>query len=274
MKITILVDNNSAEPLGSEHGLSMFLEAGGSKVLFDAGKTELLADNAEKLGVDLSSPDYIVLSHGHYDHTGGLAYALSKAKNAKLYCHEGLLKERYSLKSFGARSVGAQKEAREAIENLPSERKIWYEQPLTIPGGFNITGTVPRITAFEDTGGNYYLDREGRYLDELEDDISLWVETPRGLVIVLGCCHSGIVNTIRRIQDISEKNKIDTVVGGMHLIHADEERLRGTVEDLRQMDIKRILPCHCTGDYAAEYLKNNLNCEVQKAYAGMKLEIE
>ncbi|AQQ10001.1 metallo-beta-lactamase/flavodoxin domain-containing protein [Sedimentisphaera cyanobacteriorum] len=274
MKITILVDNNSAEGLGSEHGLSMFLEAGGSKVLFDAGQTELLAENADNLGVDLSSIDYIVLSHGHYDHTGGLGYVLKRAEKAKLYCHEGLLKARYSLKTLGAHSVAVQEEIKKAIENLPTERKIWYEQPLTIPGGINLTGTVPRITAFEDTGGNFFLDREGRYIDELEDDISLWAETPRGLVIVLGCCHSGIVNTIRRIQDISEKTKIDTVVGGMHLVHAGQERLRGTVEDLSQMDIKCLVPCHCTGDYAAEYLKNNLNCEVQQGFAGMKLEIE
>jgi 7,8-dihydropterin-6-yl-methyl-4-(beta-D-ribofuranosyl)aminobenzene 5'-phosphate synthase len=113
-----------------------------------------------------------------------------------------------------------------------------------------ITGPIPRITTFEDTGGAFFLDLEARKPDPIVDDLAMWFSTAKGLVVVTGCCHSGLVNTIRYIQSLTEGIPLHSVVGGLHLVNASPARLSATCDFLQTCPLNSIIPYHCTGDGA------------------------
>ena len=134
-----------------------------------------------------------------------------------------------------------------------------------------MTGPVPRITAYEDTGGPFFMNAEGTQADAIPDDLSLWVQTRAGLVVCLGCCHAGVVNTLRYTMGLAGENRIVAVIGGTHLLHATETRLRRTAEALKEYAVPHVIPCHCTGGAACEYLAEHVGASVQPGYAGMKV---
>jgi 7,8-dihydropterin-6-yl-methyl-4-(beta-D-ribofuranosyl)aminobenzene 5'-phosphate synthase len=161
-KITILVDNHALDQsvasiregggLVSEHGLSFWVESGGKIVLFDTGRGPALQKNAPALGIDLEATDYLVLSHGHYDHTGGVPQALSEASEVEVYCHPGVLRTRYVIKDKKVKSIGIPRRPRKALRKLPSGRLHWVLGPSMLTDSIGITGPVPRLTDYEDTG--------------------------------------------------------------------------------------------------------------------------
>ena len=139
------------------------------------------------------------------------------------------------------------------------------------PGSSGLTGPIPRLSGFEDTGGPFYLDPEGTIPDPIEDDMALWIATDRGLVVCLGCAHAGVVNTLEHIIRLTGTDRILAVIGGLHLMSAGQERLDRTVTALRRLAPDRLFPCHCTGDAAAAFLTEALGERVGRAAAGMTL---
>lgn len=271
MELTIIVDNKDKDNLACEHGYALHIRTGKSSHLLDTGQSAILQSNAEKLGIDLSALDGVILSHGHYDHSGGLGWLLQKCPDLPLYLHSKAQLDRYSLDEDRAKPVHISRDTRKIIAEHGADKVHQISQPTEIADGIWLTGSVPRLTDFEDSGGDFYFDKEGQEVDIIPDDMSLWRQTDTGLVICLGCCHSGLINTLNHIMKVSGESNIDTIIGGMHLLNANTDRLEKTVTHLSHMDIKRIITCHCSGDEASAYLARHLAIPVESGYTGLSL---
>jgi 7,8-dihydropterin-6-yl-methyl-4-(beta-D-ribofuranosyl)aminobenzene 5'-phosphate synthase len=272
--IRIVVDNRAGTGLLAEHGFALWIEAGGHVILFDSGNQDALAANLAKLGLDLSRVSDLVLSHGHYDHSGGIEMVLDNTDDLAVYLHQAAMQPRYVVKEDGeeeARSVRMPAGAMQAIGRLNERSVTWLTHPVLIEDHIGVSGPIPRRTDFEDTGGKFFYDPWGKRPDPIEDDNAIWFETDQGLVICVGCSHAGIVNTLDRIIEISGRSDIHTVIGGLHLLHASPRRLEETASALNKHSLKRLVACHCTGEAAIAYLSLKLNCEVIEGYAGFEL---
>ena len=234
VRVTVLVENESARPdLRGEHGFSVWIDTGESKVLFDTGASGLVCKNAEKLGIDLSGADAIVLSHGHYDHTGGLAGVAEKACKSVIHAHP---------------AAGVDVSGRPILTS---------RRPELVAPGIRTTGEVERVTDFEPADPRAFRDDQG-----------LFFEVDDGLVVVVGCAHAGVVNTLRQAARLTDSKGIHAVFGGMHLLQASDERLRKTVQAFRELGLRRIGPCHCTGENAITLFEREFQEELFRCQTG------
>ena len=275
ISLTILVEN-TARGTGvlGEHGLAYWLDTGTHKVLFDTGQGVALFHNALRLGIHLSSTDAVVLSHGHSDHTGGLEAALAIAPHAQLFLHPAA-----TLAKFIASTAGKGRHISTAFMEKESfrtqgRRVDARREPCEVVPGVWMTGEIPRTNTFEDTGGPFFLDEALQHPDPLLDDQSLYIKTNAGLLVILGCAHSGVVNTLRHIQKLSGETRIHTIVGGLHLESASPERMDETVAALKSFGPERLGFCHCTGFAATARLWNEFPGVCFQAHAGLKLDFE
>ncbi len=231
MKIYVLADNHASTKCKAEWGLSLFIESS-KKILFDFGASDLFLQNAEKLKLNVNDADYFVLSHGHWDHGNGLAYLSDK----KLVCHPEVFLKRYS----GSRYIGLPFSYDKAQENF---ELITSTIPVKIDENITYLGEIPRITEFE--GKNSVFKKEDGSVDNIRDDSALAITTEQGLVIITGCAHAGICNTIEYAKTISGVQKVYAVMGGFHLQGQDEVTSK-TIEYLKGQKIQKIMPSHCT----------------------------
>jgi 7,8-dihydropterin-6-yl-methyl-4-(beta-D-ribofuranosyl)aminobenzene 5'-phosphate synthase len=268
VKITLLADNTAGEGLVAEHGFALWIETGGRRILFDTGQGNALAHNARALGIDLGQADALVLSHGHYDHTGGISRLLPLTRKTEVYFHPGVFQPRYSIRDGVPRPIGMPAESAEAMEKHPSERLHRIQEPLILFGRVGISGPIPRETGYEDTGGPFYLDPGGKHADPIHDDLALWIPTGDGLVVCAGCCHSGVVNTLSHIRRVNDGQRIRAVIGGFHLGGASDSRIAQTVDALRSMGPDTIVPCHCTGARAVDSLRDAFGERTMTGIAG------
>jgi 7,8-dihydropterin-6-yl-methyl-4-(beta-D-ribofuranosyl)aminobenzene 5'-phosphate synthase len=135
-----------------------------------------------------------------------------------------------------------------------------------------ITGPIPRETEFEDTGGPFFLDMSGTRPDPIADDLAIWIRTDDGIVILTGCCHSGVVNTVNHVRRLSGNDKVRALIGGFHLIQAAPVRIEKTAERLSALDLDQVIACHCTGENATSSLKSILGDRVVQGHSGMILD--
>jgi 7,8-dihydropterin-6-yl-methyl-4-(beta-D-ribofuranosyl)aminobenzene 5'-phosphate synthase len=275
IKVTVLVENTAFGPdIRGEHGLAFWIETGSKRVLFDTGPgPDVLVHNAQHLGIDLGSTDAVVLSHGHYDHTGGLMEVLERAGKIPVFLHPGALIPRYSQKKDGSvREIGAPSPLGESTLRGLASSLTWTTGPSPVADGIRVTGRVPRRTDYEDTGGDFYLDEACSAPDPIEDDQSLFFDTSEGTVVLLGCCHAGVVNTLRYIQEMTGGRLIHAVLGGTHLIAASEVRMDQTVHELRKMDIALLAPAHCTGARAQARIATEFPETWEPSHVGTRFE--
>ncbi len=248
MQFTVLVDNRLEKPLRREHGFSLLIETDGKRILFDTGLAQALFVNAVQLNVSLENLDCIILSHGHYDHGGNLAKVLKLNPNCKVIAHPDVVKERYSLhKNSPIKSTALDVKNRKALLN--HKNIVWSSGVTEVVDGIFVTGEIPRINDFEDAGGPFFLDREGRIVDTIPDDMALWIDEGEYLTVICGCCHAGLINTLSYIEEQSGR-RIRKVLGGFHLLHAPLHRLEKTIAFLKERDIEELIPLHCTGSRA------------------------
>ncbi len=245
--ITVLADNIAGPgPIQGEWGLSLFVQTDWQRILFDAGSGQVLLGNARALEVDLARTDAIVVSHSHLDHTRGLDRALAATTPVDLYIHPAAFATRY-WKEDSAVETMRMPFSREQLAGRV-RKLIETRVPTPVADGIWVTGQIPRVTDFEDTGlPNIYLDAQVQLHDAILDDQALFFRVPEGVVIVLGCGHAGLVNTIRYVSELLGEDRIYAVIGGTHLIAASPERMGRTIEALRRYDVQKIMLSHCTG---------------------------
>ncbi|WPF89031.1 MBL fold metallo-hydrolase [Cyanobacterium aponinum AL20118] len=270
LKITILVENTAGgRGLLGEHGLSFLIEADNSRILFDTGQGMTLIHNGDILGVSLNNLDAIALSHGHYDHSGGLVHLLPLCKNTDLYLHPNALMPKYSPRGDIGFSLD------EETLSRSFQRVIKTEKPTEIAKDIYITGSIPRNHPLEDTGGLFWHDQNHHEVDPILDDQALYLDTYKGLFVILGCAHAGVINTLDYISQITNKKEIYGVIGGMHLLRASQERLMTTVETLKKYNIQLLGANHCTGIDAISFLWHELkSIDCRDCRVGTILEIE
>jgi len=265
---TLIEDTAVSQELTAEHGLSFWINYGNRSILFDTGQSDLLLKNAEILNIDLASADAIVLSHGHYDHTGGLAAVLEIAPKAKIYLHPAAVELKFSRNGGSVRPIGMSDAARAAIQN---RRVIWTVAPARLFSGISVTGQITRINDFEDVGGAFFNDNDCLKSDELLDDQALFIESSRGLIVVLGCAHSGVVNTLNYISKLTGKKKVYALIGGIHLLNANRSRIENTLKAFKKFGIQKVIPLHCTGAGAVKVFNNVFAAECLFLGAGGKI---
>ncbi len=255
ISVTVLVENSVHERgLKAEHGLAWHIQSGSHQVLFDTGQTDLLIQNGRQLGIALGHLHAIVLSHGHYDHTGGLAAVAAVSSYPPVYLHPAAQEPKFSLQADGTpRSIGLPEASRAVLARHP-ERIIETRTGTEVVPGLFVTGEIPRHTAYEDPGGRFFLDERATQPDPIWDDQAMFFDTTAGLVVLLGCAHAGVINTLDYIQELNPGRPFRAVLGGLHLLNASPERLTATVEALRRREIPLLAPAHCTGAAAVARL--------------------
>lgn len=259
LRITTLSENTAGLPgLLAEWGLSILVETDNLKILFDTGASISVPHNAPIFGLDLSAIDKIVLSHGHYDHAGGLKEVLKQVgKQVEVISHPDIWAQKYARGQGFERYIGVPF-PREDLEDLGasftlSKGAVWITDDIVT------TGEIPMIEEFEELDHNLYVKENGSWRnDELLDDRALMIKTDEGLVIILGCAHRGAINTVRHAQEITGVKSIHTVIGGTHLMNASEERVLRTGIALQELGVQRIGVSHCTGLPSAMLLAQQL----------------
>lgn len=254
MKVTILVDNTALfdRMFIAEHGFSAYIEAEGKKVLFDTGYSDAVVKNAQKMKVDLLDLDYIVLSHGHFDHTGGLYHLI------RLFMEAIIEDTAYRLPRLIAHpccfhprpkpplpDIGAVLTADEVQRIMPIDLS---EKPVRLTPNLFFLGEIARKYSFETPlpGPRRIVMPEGNVQEDLLlDDTSLAYHSPEGLVVITGCAHAGICNTVEHAKTICGESRVHDIIGGLHLRGAGPQ-LEGTLAYLKDQKPAVLHACHCT----------------------------
>ena len=275
VRITVLVENSVVVPFDviGEHGFAAFVETPEFNFLFDTGQGKALINNALALKKDLSSIKFLYLSHGHYDHTGGLPDLLKIKSPLTIYTHKDAFSKRYWLKGGVKKYIGIPF-SKAYLESLGAN--FLYEKEFReIEKGIYSSGEVERKTSFEKIDKEMKVENENGELvqDQIWDDFSLAIDTSKGLVVILGCAHSGIVNILNHFINKTGRKELYAVIGGTHLGFATDEQINATLEVIDKYNIKKLGASHCTGLEVGAKLYNKLKDRFFFAGVGSVLEV-
>ena len=263
LKIVILAEN-SIEKRGliAEHGLSFYIEYGDEKYLFDTGQGLVLSHNAKKLDIDLNEISSVILSHGHDDHTGGLAEILELNPEIEVIAHKDAFIPKFK-KSNGKLEFRGSKTKLKDIKNFKD-----IQNKEVVEDGIYLTGEVS-------AKGKEYINEkyikeveEEKKVDNFNDDISLYIKTKKGLVILLGCSHKGVINIVEHVRKKTGKKKIRAILGGMHLKHSSDKKVEEIINYFEKLNLDLLVPIHCTGRRAAMMMKDKFKNKVKIASTG------
>lgn len=275
LRLTILCENSVGRPLGliGEHGFACHLETPSGNYLFDTGGGLGIETNARLLNLALNDLQGIILSHGHYDHVGGLPQVIAQTGPIDIYAHPDLFTPRYSLASTGQRAIGVPN-SREELEQMGA-RFHFSREPVELTPELIISGEIPRSTDFEQGDPKLCrVDKDGTLNpDPLADDLSLLIKTEQGLSVLLGCAHAGLINILEYARALSGQQSIHTVVGGTHLMFYDDLQFQQTLERLDSYRIEKLGAAHCTGLSQASRLAAHFGDRFFFASVGCTLEI-
>ena len=251
---------NSASPvprgLIGEWGLSVLVEVDGLTILLDTAQSASTVGNGDILGIEWPTIDRIVLSHGHYDHSGGLRQVLGRLKReVDIIAHPAVWAAKYAHSpSDNYTAYIGIPFRQEELESLGAVFRL-TKQPTWLSDNVVTSGEIPMTTEYETIDAGLYVKENGQLCpDPLEDDQALFIKTNRGLVVILGCAHRGTINTLRHAQEVTGVESIHAVIGGTHLFRASELQLEATIAELRAFGIQRLGVSHCTGMAAAARL--------------------
>jgi 7,8-dihydropterin-6-yl-methyl-4-(beta-D-ribofuranosyl)aminobenzene 5'-phosphate synthase len=271
VKVAILNDNMAGPPaFKAEHGLSVLVEVEGRSFLWDCGATDITVRNARAMGMNLGSIEGIGLSHGHYDHCGGLMAVLEASGPKKVYMHPEALTPKYAIFGQIQRFIGIPF-SKAAMEGASLGLELSKEAVEVMPG-VRLTGEVPRITEFEGLEPNLYCLMDGDMVpDPFIDDQALVVDTPDGAVVLTGCAHSGVVNILKHV--IESHGRIRAVVGGTHLGLGDPKRVQPTIDFLEEVAPDKMIFTHCTGPKAAAIMMERFKDRFVPSQTGLVMSL-
>ena len=274
IRITTLSENTANYSFLAEWGLSILVEVDGLRILMDTGLSFSAVHNAHLMGIDLATIDRIVLSHGHADHTGGLREVLRRRGEVEVIAHPDIWASKY------VRRDGEKEEqyngipfSREELESCGARFNL-VREPVRITDRVVTTGEIPMLSGYEEIENNLFV-KEGGMLqpDRLADDLALVIDTDFGLVVILGCAHRGVINTLRQAQNLTGKELVYAAIGGTHLFRASDERIEQTIADLKEMGIQRLGVSHCTGFRATARLAEEFEAIFFLNNAGTRLTL-
>lgn len=264
MRVLCLMENTTKrEDMQTEHGLSLYIETEkGQRILFDMGQTAAFAENAKKLGVDLSAVDVAIVSHGHYDHGGGLAYFLQQNQRAKVYLQQEAFVPHFN----GERYIGLSPE----LEDYP-ERFCWVGDNKRIGNGLELHTYHEGEQREPSYGAGLCMEKDGqRQADDFQHEQYLLIREGQKKVLFSGCSHRGILNLLAW-------ERADVVIGGFHLMKllpqaGGQRELERIADRLRTYPVQ-YYTCHCTGEEPYRYLKQRLGEQLSYLSAGMQVEL-
>ncbi|WML67028.1 MAG: 7,8-dihydropterin-6-methyl-4-(beta-D-ribofuranosy l)-aminobenzene-5'-phosphate synthase [Methanoregula sp. SKADARSKE-2] len=277
LSLTVLTDDTKSPDniFAGEFGLSFFLETGGKKILFDTGYSDVFLANAGIMGINVGNLDYVVLSHGHNDHTGGLIplsrYLAEKRDGAgtgkvpELIAHTRCLYPKPKGQDPNTGSILSEDEVKQTFSTNLSDKPVWITDDLVF------LGEIPRRFPYERTepGDRRIIFPDGSVKpDLLLDDSALAFRSGAGLVILSGCSHAGISNIAEYALEVCEERMVTDIIGGLHLLSPEPERLARTGKYLNRLHLKALHVCHCTSADARVTLADY--CPVEEAGVGMR----
>ena len=269
INITILCENSISRPsrLIGEHGFGCLVEHGNERWLFDSGQGLGLVHNARELGCKLSGLNGFIMSHGHYDHGGGLLTLIEAFGPQVIYAHPEIFRERFWVGLNGRRSIGLPFTEEEIVHTGSLfDYSIHYRQ---LSKGMHLTGEIPRIFDWE--AGDTQIKTStssGEIIDKHYDDQALVIESQSGLIVVVGCAHAGLMSTLYYILHMLPGKSIHAVIGGTHLGQASEDQFNRTVNSLKNLNINLLAANHCTGLPRAAQLQREFGSKFQHATVG------
>jgi len=273
VKITMLVENTvgTSQGLIGEHGLSFLVEHDDGKLLFDTGQGMALLNNAVKMGSSPQEFTRVVLSHGHYDHAGGVKTLVESGARFDLIAHPDAFAEKVAMyPGKGFIPIGNPAGTEYLRENGISVKLV--SDPLELAPGIMTTGEIPMKTDFEKIEPMLFVRVNGKEMpDPLADDQALIIDTNKGVVVLLGCAHRGVVNTLMRVQELTGKNTVYAVIGGFHLERAPEDQIKKTADALGEFGVRQICPSHCTGIRAVKHILDVFGNKFTAANVGFAL---
>ena len=277
IRITILCENLVGKLVGSgEHGFSAFIETDKGNYLFDTGSGRSIVPNSLTLNKDLKSIRKIFLSHGHYDHTGGLSEVLKLKGKVDVHAHPHVFLDRIAVFKEEDREIkrfiGIRYKKR-YLESLGANF-VFNTDFIEVEKGLFLTGEVPRQTNFEKADPRLFSEMDGTMTKDLFlDDQSLILDTDKGIVLILGCAHAGMINIINHVINKTGKEKFYAIVGGTHLDFLTPEQLEESIKSLKRMEIGKIGVSHCTGMKAAFRLHQEFGDRFFYGCVGSVLEV-
>lgn len=278
IKLTILCENTveKASPFGllGEYGFSCLIETDQGNYLFDTGGGLTISNNAERLGIDLKQLNAIILSHGHLDHTGGLKQVLEQTGPINVHAHPDLFSTRFSSHGAVPRDISIPWNR----QDLESYGAIFHlsTAPVHLSQNIVLSGCVPKTNPFE--GGDDKLTvpsaTQCTRHDPLEDDLSVFIQTGQGLVVLLGCAHSGLMNIMDHAQKVTGEQRIHAIIGGTHLMVGNAAQLQATMDRIAREEVAHIGASHCTGRQAMLALSTRFKERCFSATVGTTLQIQ
>lgn len=274
VKLTILAENRVSDPrLLAEQGLSVFIETENGNLLFDVGQTDAFIKNAKELEIDLKSIQAIVISHGHFDHAGGLPHYLREIKHTEVICHPAACNKKYKVYTGGRLEIGVPwKKSKLAAMGANFTTK---SHPYEVIPDVWISGEIPRNTKYEKIDEKYQQRVLESYIhDEMHDDMTLIINTKKGLIVLLGCGHAGPVNSLKHAMRVLDQKKVYAVIGGMHLQHVSEDRIKQIINNLKKINPQYLIPLHCTGFTAIQMMFQKFKNRVKLMNVGDSFNLD
>jgi 7,8-dihydropterin-6-yl-methyl-4-(beta-D-ribofuranosyl)aminobenzene 5'-phosphate synthase len=273
MKITTLIENNtnySRPELNAEHGVSFYIEYHGHTMMSDVSQSEKFAENASRLGIDLKLVEALAISHHHYDHGGGLPRFFKENDRAKVYLRESPDVDYILEKDDGSvRYIGLDRD----LLKTHSDRIVYIGKNTEVFPGFHLLTDI--LEDFPKPAGDRWLKAQCGdriMMDTFKHEIVTVLENERGLVILTGCGHNGVLNMIAAARRALPDKPILAVVGGFHMLKEEKSTVRKVGEELLAMEIPAIYTGHCTGKDAVIVLEDVLGNRLHRLCSGLVME--